>query len=206
MSDAADPVAATRATYDAIAAAYAGRTRTVDERDWLDELVVAVPPGGTVVDVGCGPGREAELLQADGYRAIGLDVSTSMLALARRNGVPVVQGDLRSLPLRDGAVDAVWSCASLLHVPREQTVATLADWRRVTRDGGGLALSTSSGDDEGWEAVPFASEQDERDRRCWFVHRTRDELVSAVTAAGWSVEHVGSREGHRSWHLVRARA
>lgn len=206
MSSVVDPVAATRATYDQIAEAYAARNATTDERDWLDELIGAVPPGGVVVDMGCGPGSDASLLRADGYRAVGLDLSTSMLGLARARGVPVVQGDLRSLPLRDGSVDAVWSCASLLHVPREQTVATLAEWRRVTRVGGGLALSTSSGADEGWEVVPYAREQDEPDRRRWFVHRTRDELVAAVTAAGWSVEHVGSRESHRVWHLLRARA
>ena len=207
MSAGADPVAATRATYDDIAEAYAARNApNVGARDWLDELAAAVPSGGVVVDVGCGPGADAALLRAAGHRAIGLDLSSSMLGLARRSGVPVVQADLRELPLRDRSVDAVWSSASLLHVPREQTVATLAEWRRVTRDGGGLALSTSSGADEGWEVVPYARAHDEPERHRWFVHRTRDELVAAIAAAGWSVEHVGRRESHRVWHLVRARA
>ena len=203
-----DRVASTRATYDVIADDYAARqTTTVDSRDWLDELVVGIPSGARIVDLGCGPGTDAVLLRADGFDVIGLDLSTSMLAIARQAGVPVMQGDLRRLPLRDAAVDAVWSSAALLHVPREQTVSTLQEWRRVTRTGGVLALSTSNGDEEGWEVVPYAPPPEgEPDRRRWFVHRSRDELVDALHDAGWRVEHVGARESHRRWHLVRARA
>ncbi|HVE62652.1 MAG TPA: class I SAM-dependent methyltransferase [Mycobacteriales bacterium] len=202
-----DPVAATRATYDAIAADYAARNSGADPREWLDELTLGLSPGDTVVDLGCGPGIDAAALRAQGLLCLGLDLSTSMLDLARRHDVPVVQGDLRVLPFRDRSLDAVWSCAALLHVPRGETVATLVEWRRVTRPGGALRLSTSNGDDEGWEVVPYVQPPEgEPDRHRWFVHRTRDELVGALTHAGWQVEHVGSRESHRSWHLVRARA
>jgi len=203
-----DPVASTRTTYDAIAGHYAARiTNNADARDWMDELVHALPSGGQVLDVGCGPGVDAAALRAQGFDCVGLDLSTSMLRLARDRGVPAVQGDLRRLPVRDASVDAVWSCASLLHVPREQTIATLAEWRRVTRDNGALALSTSDGDDEGWEVVPYAPPPEgEPDRRRWFVHRTIDELTAALSAAGWQVEFTGRRESHRVWHLVRAHA
>jgi ubiquinone/menaquinone biosynthesis C-methylase UbiE len=201
-----DPVAATRATYDLIAGAYAARARgTEASRDWLGELTEGLEPGARVLDVGCGPGDDAALLRSSGMDVLGLDISTSMLALARAEGVPVVQADLRHLPVRDGAVDAVWSSASLLHVPREETTATLREWRRVTRPGGRLSLTTSNGDDEGWEVVPYDTPPEgEPDRRRWFVHRTRDELLAALADAGWQVEHVGSRESHRTWHLVRA--
>ena len=202
-----DRVRSTRATYDLIAGDYAARNSNPDERDWLTELVAALPAGGRVVDLGCGPGTDAIVLRADGFQTVGLDLSWSMLAIAQHAGVPVAQGDLRRLPFRDGAVDAVWSSAALLHVPREETVATLAEWRRVTRPGGGLGLITSNGEDEGWEVVPYARPPEgEPERRRWFVHRSREELVDALHDAGWHVEHVGARESHRRWHLVRARA
>ncbi|HVF20695.1 MAG TPA: class I SAM-dependent methyltransferase [Mycobacteriales bacterium] len=202
-----DRVQSTRATYDLIAVDYTARNSNAADRDWLPELTASLPPGARVVDLGCGPGTDAVLLRAEGFDVVGLDLSTSMLTIARQAGVPVLQGDLRRLPLRDRSVDAVCSSASLLHVPREQTVATLVEWRRVTRDGGVLRLATSNGDDEGWEVVPYAPPPEgEPDRRRWFVHRTREELVDALHDAGWRVEHVGARESHRRWHLVRARA
>jgi len=203
-----DRVASTRTTYDLIADDYHARnTGGTEPRDWYDEVTVGLPPGGRVADLGCGPGLDAAALREKGFDTVGLDLSTSMLFLARGYGVPVVQGDLRRLPFRDGALDGVCSSAALLHVPREETVATLAEWRRVTRPGGALALVTSNGDDEGWEVVPYAPPPEgEPDRRRWFVHRTRDELVTALGDAGWTVEHVGARESHRRWHLVRARA
>ncbi len=201
-----DRVQSTRATYDEIADDYTGR-KDVGSRDWLDEILVGAAAGGLIIDLGCGPGFEARVMQGDGYRVVGLDLSTSMLQLARQAGVPGVQADLRRLPFADESADAVFSSASLLHVPREDTVPTLAEWRRVTRRGGLLALSTSNGEDEGWEVVPYAPPPEgEPDRRRWFVHRTRDELVDALHDAGWRVEHVGARESHRRWHLVRARA
>ena len=203
-------VAATRETYDEIAELYAARIDSNDEaRDWLTELTADFPDQtARILDVGCGPGHDAAELTRRGHDVLGLDLSTSMLRLARAAGVHVVQGDLRRLPLTGDAVDVVWSSASLLHVPREQTAATLAEWRRVVRAGGRLALSTSSGDDEGWEVVPYAVTDPtaEVGRSRWFVHRTRDELVAALVSAGWQVEHVGERQSHRRWHLIRARA
>ncbi len=120
-----------------------------------------------------------------------------------------MRGDLRRPPLRTGAVGAVWSAAALLHVPRAEVSATLAQWRRVTRTGGQLALSTSLGDEDGWELVPYAADggpPDEEPLRRWFVHHDAGALVGQVTAAGWRVDDVSFYDGARRWVRVRATA
>ncbi|HLY65690.1 MAG TPA: class I SAM-dependent methyltransferase, partial [Chloroflexota bacterium] len=59
---------------------------------------------GRILELGCGSGRVTELLASSGARVMGLDISTEMLALARkrlaRHNVWLVMGDLRELPLR----------------------------------------------------------------------------------------------------------
>jgi SAM-dependent methyltransferase len=50
------------------------------EADLVEHLVA---PGSTVLDAGCGTGRVAIELAGRGYRCVGVDISDSMLAVAR---------------------------------------------------------------------------------------------------------------------------
>lgn len=60
------------------------RSRSLQERMWLDRFLVHVRPGGTVLDLGCGMGEPiARYLIDRGFRVTGMDTSTSMIALCR---------------------------------------------------------------------------------------------------------------------------
>jgi SAM-dependent methyltransferase len=108
--------------------------------EWLN-----IPPGGTVLDVGCGPGpltaSLAEAVGSDGL-VLGVDVSEPMLRRAVRTEAGPQAGFLRAdaqnLPLRDETVDAVISIAVLQLIP--DPAAALAQMHRVLRPGGRLAL------------------------------------------------------------------
>lgn len=219
----------TQQTYDGIAHDYAVHawTRTDEHAAWTARAIAWLagivrgggaddaPDGPTgrradarVADLGCGPGREAAELRAAGLAAVGVDRSTSMLRLAAAAGVPSVRGDLRRPPLRD--LDGIWSSAALLHVPRDETITTLTAWRACVRTGGRLALSTSVGDDEGWEVVPYGPGHGQRTPAVplerWFVHREEAEVLADLAAASWSVQHVEHRESHRRWLCTLATA
>jgi SAM-dependent methyltransferase len=76
------------------------------------DLVARIAPvdGRRVLDLACGTGRHAARLRDRGARVVGLDLSRPLLARARRrDGAPLtlVRGDMRRLPLRDGAFDLV---------------------------------------------------------------------------------------------------
>ena len=59
---------------------------------------------------------------------------------------------MRNLPFREGSFAGVWCIAALLHVPKEDAPATLADMRRVLRHAGYFALSLQEGEGEEWNA------------------------------------------------------
>ena len=63
-------------------------------------------PGWRVLDVGCGAGRHARAFRALGARCVGLDLSLTLLRVARRvTDAPLVRGDMRRLPIRPGSMD-----------------------------------------------------------------------------------------------------
>lgn len=205
-----DPFAPTIASYDLIADDYARRNAVApdDTVRRQETFATMAGEGGVVADVGCGPGRDAAWFAARGLRVVGFDASTSMALRARAVGVTVARADLRRLPVRDGALDGIWSSASLLHVPRPDVPATLREWVRCLRPHGALGLSTSLGDVDGWEVVPYEPstqpEETAADLKRWFVHHDRDDLLGMLASAGFSVTEVSEFVGARRWLQVLA--
>lgn len=91
-----------------------------------------------VLEAGCGTGlilrRSAEVAR----RAVGIDLSPGMLALARERGLEVVEGSVTELPFDDASFDVVYSFKVLAHVPEIQ--AAIREFSRVLRPGGHLIL------------------------------------------------------------------
>jgi SAM-dependent methyltransferase len=185
--------------YDVIAGDYAAQSSTV----WagleanLAVFCAAVPAGSLVADVGCGPGRDSELLRGRGMTVVGLDLSIGML-LAGAGG-PVVQADMRAIPLRSASLDGIWSQAALLHVDRADVPGVLAEFARVVRPGGSVFLNAAEGEGERWEQVPYRPDQ-----RRWFVYHQRADLEALVSRAGFAITTVTTESAKREWINVHA--
>jgi SAM-dependent methyltransferase len=100
-------------------------------------------PGDRVLDLACGHGRHARILAGRVASLVGVDRSGAYLRRAR--GSPsspsLVRGDVRALPLRDGAFDAAYSWyASLFMFDDPTNVACLVEATRVVRPGGRLLV------------------------------------------------------------------
>ena len=144
--------------------------------------------GGLVGDLGCGPGHVAAYLADRGVRVVGVDLSPGMLAQAPA-GLPVVAGDLRALPLRDGTLSAAVAFYSLIHLPPRTEVAALAEIRRVLAPGGVLLAAVHVGSEvrhlDEWWGVPVSV-----DFRFFEVA----ELTGWLERAGLEVEDMVERE------------
>ena len=100
-----------------------------------------VETGTRVLDVGTGPGVVARAAAARGARVTAVDAEPSMAEAAARNvpGLDVRVAVLPDLPLPDGAFDAV--TGNFVINATGDPAATLAELRRVLREGGRLALT-----------------------------------------------------------------
>ena len=122
--------------------------------------LLRLPPGATVVDVGCGAARAVSELAAHAARAIGVDPDLAMLAAARRRfpGIDVRAADATALPLGDGEAHG-YRADKVYHVLPDPRAA-LAEARRVLVPGGRIALL---GQD--WDTLVIDSDEPELTRR-----------------------------------------
>jgi SAM-dependent methyltransferase len=108
---------------------------------------LGLAPGQRVLDVGCGSGGALPALLeriSPGGQAVGVDLSETMIAEARRRWVSPDRplrfeiADARALPFETGSFDACRTDRMMSHVPQPE--AALAEMIRVTRPGGRIAV------------------------------------------------------------------
>ncbi|MFH9860682.1 class I SAM-dependent DNA methyltransferase [Streptomyces sp. NPDC017202] len=189
MTEAPDFLTATRTFYDAVAEDYADRFRDLHAKLPWDRAVFAVyaelvGPGGKVADLGCGPGRVTGHLASLGLSMSGLDLSESMLAVARREnpGIRFERGSMLELPHEDGSLDGLVSWYSSIHTPVEELPGLFAEFRRVLRSGGHALLAFQVGDEPKHHDRPWGHPVS------LDFHRRRPEaMAELLAAAGFSV-------------------
>jgi ubiquinone/menaquinone biosynthesis C-methylase UbiE len=190
----------TNQTYDRIAASFAERYWNITLDRALNSFAALVKPEHSVMDLGCGPGRDIELLRQRGLHVLGADRSAGMLTEAqKRVGGALVQVDMQYLPVRADTLGGVWMCASLLHIPRTNVPTVLAGVRRVLRSEGALYISVQEGVGEQF------SEGDGGQR--FFTFFQLEELLALLSEAGFAVKEDWTEAGgHSTWiHVLATR-
>jgi SAM-dependent methyltransferase len=99
--------------------------------------------GGTVADVGCGPGHVTAFLRDRGVDAFGIDLSPQMVATAREAnpGIRFDVGDMAALDVATGSLAGVLANYSVIHTPPDVLPAVLGELSRVLAPGGHLLVS-----------------------------------------------------------------
>ena len=147
-----------RAAHDVLAELYAERLADALDRMPIDravlglfcELTRAAGVGDEVADIGCGTGRLAPFLVAQGLSPRGIDLSPGMVEVARREqpGVPFEVADVRALPFPDASLAGAVCWYSLMYLPPGERPTAFAELGRVVRPGGYLTTGFKAGDDQ----------------------------------------------------------
>jgi len=169
--------AGTLGHYEANAAAFWEATKDHDVRQNYGALLGALEGAGpfTILDLGCGPGRDLVALRAFGHEAVGLDGCATFCAMARaRSGCEVLHQDFAALSLRAERFDGVFANASLFHVPSVDLPRVLGELRAALKPSGALFSSNPRGDNrEGVQGGRYG---------CYWSY---DRWRSIVTAVGF---------------------
>ena len=141
----------TIAHYDRSAQAYWDGTRDHDVSQNTAALLDAmegVPPY-SILDLGCGPGRDLHFFRALGHDATGLDGSEAFVAMARaHSGCEVLHQDFLAMDLPAARFDGVFANASLFHVPSRELPRVLVQLRGALKSGGVLFSSNPRGNNQ----------------------------------------------------------
>ena len=127
----------------------------------LLDRIEADPPF-TILDFGCGPGRDLKTFSALGHVAIGLDGAARFAEMARtESGCEVWQQNFFRLDLPDRHFDGIFANATLFHVPSLILPRVLRQLRATLKPGGVLFSSNPRGrNEEGWSNGRYGAYHD----------------------------------------------
>ena len=143
-------------------------------------------PPFTILDFGCGPGRDLKTFAALGHVPIGLEGAARFVEMARTDtGCEVWQQDFLRLDLPDARFDGVFANASLFHVPSEQLPTVLRQLHDTLKPGGVLFSSNPRGEnEEGWNRGRYGRYHDLVAWRGWMTNAGFIELEHYFRPAG----------------------
>jgi SAM-dependent methyltransferase len=118
-------------------------------------------PPFTILDFGCGPGRDLKAFEELGHVAIGLEGSARFAAMAKDQGHKVWEQDFLKLDLPEGRFDGVFANASLFHVPSQELPRILRELHAALKPRGVLFSSNPRGqNEEGWSNGRYGAYHD----------------------------------------------
>ncbi len=168
--------------YDASASSFWQGTKDHDVSQNIQALLRHM--GGqsplSVLDFGCGPGRDLVAWKSLGHAPVGLDGSPRFCEMARQlSGCEVLNQDFLQLDLPEASFDGIFANATLFHVPAASLPSTLGALHRALRPRGVLMSSNPRGrDEEGWNGDRYGR------------YHTLDGWRGFMTAAGFTeLEH-----------------
>jgi SAM-dependent methyltransferase len=154
----------TLAYYDGHAKQFFAGTIDHDVSQNIEALLGAIEstPPFTILDFGCGPGRDLKTFSALGHRAIGVDGSAEFVEMAKAySGCEVWRQDFIHLDLPPAMFDGIFANAALFHVPRRALPKVLGDLYAALKPGGVLFSSNPRGhNEEGWHGQRYGSYHD----------------------------------------------
>ena len=144
-------VARTLEHYHSRAEAFWEGTRNHDVAQNIEALLRHIQAAApyTILDFGCGPGRDLRAFAQQGHRVIGLEGAPALAQMARAHGgCEVWLQDFLRLDLPDAFFDGVFANASLFHVPMQELPRVLRQVRATLKPGGVLFSSNPRGDNQ----------------------------------------------------------
>ena len=131
--------------YETNAENYAKQTLAADLSEINERFARHLRPGASILDVGCGAGRDLHAFRLRGFSPVGLEPSAALAEIARSyTGCRVTVGRVEDMTYAS-EFDGAWACASLLHLPRHRFPVAMKRIAAAVKTAGPLFLSMQQG-------------------------------------------------------------
>jgi SAM-dependent methyltransferase len=186
--DSAEISRVTLAHYDRHAEEFWRGTKDHDVSQNIEALLrhIEGAPPFTILDFGCGPGRDLKDFTERGHVAIGLEGSKNLAEMARAySGCEVWEQDFLKLDLPREKFDGIFANAALFHVPSAELARVLRELRATLKPGGVMFTSNPRGDNEEvWQGERYAVFHDLESWRSYMTDAGFAELEHYYRPAG----------------------
>lgn len=125
---------------------YHQKTFHIDPSSFLEPLIRHLTPGDTLLDVGCGSGRDLLWLKEHGFKVTGFERSEGLAALAQKCvGCEIIGGDFETFDFSEQTFDAILLSGSLVHIPHAQLEVVFGRVMSGLDEGGKVLVSLKEG-------------------------------------------------------------
>lgn len=186
--------------YNENAQRYYEDTKGADLSDLYARFLLTVPTQGHILDLGCGSGRDSRYFLDQGYSVTAMDGSKELCTLASELLGQEVHCLLYDAITFEEEFDAVWACASLLHIPKIELPQILKKIHRSLQKEGILYASFKYGTSERAENGRFFSDFTEETLESLFAQSNYFHLQEI-----WTSEDVRPGREPQKWINLIAR-
>ena len=163
--------------YEENASEFFESTVTADMVDLYTSFLSMVSPGGRILDLGCGSGRDSKYFIRQGFQVEAMDGSPALCRLASEFiGQEVFCAQIEEMDYQQ-EFDGIWACASLIHAEKKEMQGVLEKVKQALKKRGVLYASFQQGQGEGMRGGRFFNFYDEKELRLLFSRIDGLELV-----------------------------
>ena len=135
--------------YNANANQFSESTRDVDFSATQKSFLKLLPKGGTILDFGCGSGRDTKFFLENGFEVDATDGSEELVELASEfTGIKVKKMLFNELREKN-KYNGIWACSSILHLPKDELLNVFQKMAIALKDNGVIYTSFKYGTFEG---------------------------------------------------------
>ncbi len=168
-------------------------TAAVEFAEKQNMLLKYVKPGAHILDLGCGSGRDSKAFIQKGYKVTAMDGSSELCKIASNYiGQKVILQNFTDLHERN-AFDAVWACASILHLPSVNLPNMINHIANALKIGGYFYTSFKYGDFEGERNGRYFTDLTEKSLRALVEPFVDLEIVEMSITNDVRVGHEGEK-------------
>ncbi len=174
-------------------------------KEQLQLFLAHLVTGDKVLDLGCGNGVYTQYFSEHGFKVVGLDASSAMLAFARLKApqATLIEADMMEMEFEAESLAGVWAKASLLHLTKEELPQVLKKVYQFLKPGGVLYITVKKGEGES-ELFQDKYTPGQKIGR-FFAFYEEDELLGKVKQPGFKIlTHSIAQGSDAKWVTVLA--
>ena len=180
--------------YEKNAQDFVASTADIEFSELQDIFLAELKNGASVLDFGCGSGRDTCYFLKKGYKVTALDGSAELCRIAEeKTGNPVIQMDFNDFDEQD-RYDGIWACSSILHLSKQELKQVLVHMEQALHIGGIIYASFKYGDFSGMRNGRFFTDFTENSFR-EFISDVKELSIEKL----WITEDVRPGRQDEKW-------
>ncbi len=194
----------TRQSYQEIAIEYASRVADLAPMPSIEKYMSLLPSNPSILDIGCGSGRDAKIFSDKGAKVTGIDFCENLLSIAKVHAseATFILMDMEELSFLPSSFDGAWAASSLVHLSKESLPILFAKVYAVLKVGGHFYFTLKKGTGEGIEKD---ERYEGRQEKYWSYYEEPEvkKLLEKMNFKLLELSHVARSAAYHSHDVLR---